>query len=56
MKLWRMAKRITELQRKAAEQGPANVDWDMLEEMWFDWLDDNVALVKKDKPNSEALP
>jgi hypothetical protein len=41
-KLWEMAKLITDRQKKAKEQPTAKVDWDMLEEMWFDWLEEEL--------------
>lgn len=41
-KLWDMAKLITDRQRKAKEEPTDKVDWDMLEEMWFDWLEEEL--------------
>jgi len=41
-KLWDMAKLITDRQRKAKEQPTDKVDWDMLEEVWFDWLEEEL--------------
>jgi hypothetical protein len=37
-KLWDMAKHITEKQKLAKELPTDKVDWNMLEETWFDWL------------------
>jgi len=37
-KLWDMAKVITEKQKAATEIDLRKVDWNMLEETWFDWL------------------
>lgn len=41
-KLWRMAKLITDRQRKAKELPTDKVDWDMLEEEWFNWLEEEL--------------
>ena len=41
-KLWEMAKLITDRQRKAKDEPTDKVDWNMLEEMWFDWLEDEL--------------
>jgi hypothetical protein len=41
-KLWEMAKVITEKQKAAKEQLTDKVDWNMLEEMWFDWLEEEL--------------
>lgn len=41
-KLWEMAKLITDRQRKAKELPTDKVDWNMLEEEWFDWLEDEL--------------
>lgn len=41
-KLWEMAKLITDRQRKAKEQPTDMAYWDMLEEMWFDWLEEEL--------------
>ena len=41
-KLWDMAKLITDRQRKAKELPTDKVDWNMLEEEWFDWLEDEL--------------
>lgn len=38
-KLWDMAKLITDRQRKAKDLTTDKVDWNMLEEEWFDWLE-----------------
>lgn len=37
-----MAKLITDRQRKAKDEPTDKVDWDMLEEMWFDWLEEEL--------------
>ena len=41
-KLWEMAKLITDRQRKAKELPTDKVDWNMLEEDWFDWLEEEL--------------
>lgn len=41
-KLWEMAKTITEKQKSATEQSKDKIDWDMIEEMWFDWLEEEI--------------
>lgn len=41
-KLWDMAKLITDRQRKAKELPTDKVDWNMLEDEWFDWLEDEL--------------
>jgi hypothetical protein len=41
-KLWEMAKIITDKQKSAKEQPTDRVDWNMLEEMWFDWLEEEL--------------
>lgn len=41
-KLMLMAKTITEKQRMASQVVESKVDWNMLEEMWFDWLEDEL--------------
>ena len=41
-KLWEMAKLITDRQRKAKDEPTDNVDWNILEEMWFDWLEEEL--------------
>lgn len=41
-KLWGMAKVITDKQKTAKEQPTDKVDWNMLEEMWFDWLEEEL--------------
>lgn len=41
-KLWEMAKLITDKQKLAKELPIDNVDWNMLEEMWFDWLEEEL--------------
>ena len=38
-KLWEMAKLITDRQKKAKESISENIDWNDLEESWFDWLE-----------------
>lgn len=42
-KLREMAKLITDRQRKAKEQPTDMAYWDMLEEMWFDWLEEELC-------------
>ena len=41
-KLWEMAKVITDKQKAAKEKPTDKVDWHMLQEMWFDWLEDEL--------------
>lgn len=41
-KLWEMAKLITDRQRKAKELPTDKVDWNMIEEEWFDWLEEEL--------------
>lgn len=41
-KLWDMAKVITVKQKTAKEHPTEKVDWNMLEEMWFDWLEEEL--------------
>ena len=41
-KLWEMAQLITDRQKKAKDEQNKNPDWNMLEEMWFDWLEEEL--------------
>jgi len=41
-KLWDMAKLITDRQRKAKELATYKIDWNMLKEEWFDWLEEEL--------------
>ena len=41
-KLWDMAKIITDKQKNAKELSTEYVDWNMLEEIWFDWLHEEL--------------
>jgi hypothetical protein len=41
-KLLEMAKVITEKQKAAKVEPTDKVDWDMLEELWFDWLKEEL--------------
>lgn len=41
-KMWEMVKVITEKQKAAKEMTVDNVDWNMLEGMWFDWLEEQL--------------
>ena len=41
-KLWEMAQLITDRQKKAKDEPTDKVDWNMLEEMWFDWLEEEL--------------
>ncbi len=41
-KLWEMAKLIVDKQRAAKELSTDKVDWDMIEEDWFDWLEEEL--------------
>ena len=40
--LWEMAKVITKKQKAANDLQNDNVDWDVLEEMWFNWLEEEL--------------
>ena len=40
-KLWDMAKIIVEKQKEAIKL-ENDIDWNMLEEMWFDWLEESL--------------
>ena len=42
-KLWEMAKTITECQKLAKEMPNANIDWNTLEDIWFDWLEEELT-------------
>ena len=57
-KLWEMAKLITDRQKKAKEQPTDKVDWNTLEDMWFDWLEEQLLLGNDDnvapKPTWDA--
>jgi len=41
-KLWVMAKLIANRQREAKDKPTDKVDWNMLEGMWFDWLEEEL--------------
>lgn len=41
-KLWDMAKVIIQKQKDAIGIDTKKVMWDELEEMWFDWLDEEI--------------
>lgn len=41
-KLWEMAKVITDKQKAATEIDLSKVDWNMLEESWYDWLEEEL--------------
>ena len=41
-KLWDMAKTIVDKQKSAKEQSTDNVDWNMLQDLWFDWLEEEL--------------
>ena len=41
-KLWEMAKVIVDRQKAAKEISADKVYWDMLEEAWFDWLEEKL--------------
>lgn len=41
-KLWEMAKVITDKQKAATEIDLSKVDWNMLEETWYDWLEEEL--------------
>ena len=39
-KIWDMAKVIVDKQRSAIELGSKKLDWNSLEEDWFDWIEE----------------
>jgi len=41
-KMWEMVKVITEKQKAAKELPTETVPWNMVEEMWFDWLEEEL--------------
>jgi len=41
-KLWEMAKVITEKQKAVLIMGEQKPDWNQLEELWFEWLEENL--------------
>lgn len=41
--LWNMAKDITNAQKKVLEVDITKVDWNMLEELWFDYLEEKLV-------------
>ena len=41
-KIWEMARVITDRQRKAIESKNKAYDWSLLEELWFDWLEEEL--------------
>jgi hypothetical protein len=41
-KLWEMAKLIADRQKNAKELLSNKVDWNMVEESWFYWLEDEL--------------
>lgn len=41
--MWKMAKIITEKQKAAKEQPTNKIDWNLLEEFWFDWLEEELC-------------
>jgi len=41
-KLWEMSKVIVDRLKTAKELSTNNVDWDILEEMWFEWLEEEL--------------
>lgn len=41
--MWKMAKIITEKQKAAKEQPTDKIDWNLLEEFWFDWLEEELC-------------
>ena len=43
--LWDMSKVITEQQKKASETDTSKVDWNMLEEDWFDYLEETLTIL-----------
>lgn len=59
-KIWDMAKVIVDKQRSAIELGSAKLDWNSLEEDWFDWLEEILfeggeVIQKPLKPKSVPL-
>jgi len=60
-KIWDMAKVIVDKQRIAFESDSANLDWNSLEEDWFDWIEeilfeDGEVIQKPLKPLPPATP
>lgn len=41
--LWNMAKDIINAQKKVLEVDITKVDWNMLEELWFDYLEEKLV-------------
>ena len=41
-KLWEMAKVITDKQKAAKEYPSDRIDFNLLEEFWFDWLEEQI--------------
>lgn len=41
-KLWEMAKVIVSKQKETMISDSSKIDWNMLEDLWFDWLDDEL--------------
>lgn len=41
-KLWEMAKEITDKLRNAKTMPTDKVDWDLCQELWFDWLEEEL--------------
>ena len=42
--MWKMAKIITEEQKNAKELPTDKIDWNLLEEFWFDWLEEELCV------------
>lgn len=50
-KLWKMAQRITYLQQKASQMtddDKKKIDWNLMEEEWFDWLEEELTGKKEE--------
>lgn len=43
--LWDMSKLITDRQKKASETDTSKVDWTMLEEDWFNYLEEMLTIL-----------
>jgi hypothetical protein len=55
-KLWEMAKLITDRQKKAKELPTDKISWTMLEETWFDWLEEELFGESKNEATNGTKP
>lgn len=53
-KLWKMAKVITDKQKSAKEEPTDKIDWNMLEEEWFDWLQEELSTSQFQQPTDDV--